>query len=70
MGVGTDYALVGSALGLSSAPAALTTGEGSLLVVNPAYRDRFGVVQPNELGSDSNGRDALALARGFHRGSR
>src|SRR6185437_12815464 len=31
--VGPDYSLIGSALGLSRDPVALTTGEGSLLVV-------------------------------------
>src|SRR3954451_8379982 len=40
--VGPDYSLVGAALGLSREPTALTTSEGSLLVVNAAYRDRFG----------------------------
>src|SRR6266550_7230940 len=34
--VGPDYALVGSAVGLSRDPVALTTGEGSLLIVNAA----------------------------------
>src|SRR5437588_11361728 len=32
--LGPDYSLVGSALGLSHAPCALTTSEGSLLIVN------------------------------------
>src|SRR5690349_15417230 len=40
--VGPDYSLVGSALSLSRDPAALTTAEGSLLIVNTPYRDRFG----------------------------
>ena len=44
--VGPDYALLGSALGLSSDPVALTTGEGSLLLVNAAYRERFGGARP------------------------
>ncbi|WP_230558738.1 hypothetical protein, partial [Sphingomonas segetis] len=44
--VGPDFALLGSALGLSSDPVALTTGEGSLLLVNGAYRERFGGAHP------------------------
>ena len=40
--IGPDYSLVGSALGLSRDPVALTDGDGSLLVVNAAYRERFG----------------------------
>ena len=40
-----------AALGLSRDPVALTDGEGSLLIVNPAYRERFGSVAPMELGS-------------------
>src|SRR3954462_9040298 len=35
--VGPDFSLVGAALGLSREPAALTTGEGSLLIVNSSY---------------------------------
>src|SRR6185369_9849371 len=34
LAVGPDYALVGSALGLSSDPVALTSGEGSVVLVN------------------------------------
>jgi two-component system, cell cycle sensor histidine kinase and response regulator CckA len=60
---GPDYALVGSALGLSPTPAALTSGEGSLLVANAAYRERFGTAKPLELGADDGSRDSLALAR-------
>ena len=37
-----DFSLLGSALGLSRDPTALTTSEGSVLIVNAAYRDRFG----------------------------
>src|ERR1051326_2941054 len=40
--IGPDYGLVGSALARSREPTALTSTEGSLLIVNPAYRDRFG----------------------------
>src|SRR4051794_36408299 len=35
--IGPDFSLVGSALGLSPEPCALTTGEGSLLIANSAY---------------------------------
>src|SRR5437773_5275148 len=44
--VGPDYSLVGSALGLSREPTALTTSEGSLLIVNAGYRERFGGTRP------------------------
>ena len=40
--IGADFSLVGSALGLIRDPAALTDGEGALLVVNAGYRQRFG----------------------------
>ena len=62
--VGPDYALLGSAMGLSSDPVALTTGEGSLLLVNAAYRDRFGNARPPlELGADDDACQGLALAQ-------
>src|SRR5689334_18173273 len=44
--VGPDYSLLGSALSLAKEPAALTTGEGSLLIANTAYRERFGGARP------------------------
>src|SRR5690348_11298640 len=44
---GPDFSLVGSALGLSRDPVALTTSDGTLLVVNTAYRERFGSTQPS-----------------------
>ena len=51
-------------MGLSSDPVALTTGEGSLLLVNAAYRDRFGSARPPlELGSDDDARQGLSLAQ-------
>src|SRR5258708_697535 len=49
---GPDYSLVGSALGLSRDPVALTDGAGSLLVVNTAYRERFGGTPPLRLAED------------------
>jgi len=62
--VGPDYSLLGSALGLSREPAALTTSEGSLLIVNSAYRERFGGTRPPlELGTDDQAHDGLQLAR-------
>src|SRR5436189_2581146 len=48
---GPDYSLVGSALGLSEDPVALTDGEGTLLVVNGAYRERLGNTPPPRLAS-------------------
>jgi two-component system cell cycle sensor histidine kinase/response regulator CckA len=62
--VGPDYSLIGSALGLSRDPVALTTGEGSLLVVNAAYRDRFGGAHPPlEVAADDDARQGLELAQ-------
>ena len=59
-----DYALIGSALGLSRDPAALTSDAGSLLIVNPAYRDRFGANRaPLTLGADEDALAGLELAK-------
>jgi len=59
-----DYTLLGSALSLSSDPVALTTGEGSPLLVNAAYRERFGgSLPPLELATDEEARRGLELAR-------
>jgi two-component system cell cycle sensor histidine kinase/response regulator CckA len=61
--VGPDFALLGSALGLSSDPVALTTGEGSLLLVNGAYRERFGGAHPPlEVAAGEDARHGLELA--------
>jgi two-component system, cell cycle sensor histidine kinase and response regulator CckA len=61
---GPDFSLVGSALAMSREPAALTSSEGSLLIVNPAYRERFGGSRPPlELGSDEQATQGLQLAR-------
>jgi two-component system cell cycle sensor histidine kinase/response regulator CckA len=61
---GPDYSLVGSALGFGREPSALTTGEGSLLIVNAAYRERFGGTRPPlELGTNDQARQGLQLAR-------
>ena len=61
---GPDYAVVGSAIALSSDPAALTTSEGSLLIVNPAYRERFGANQPPlGLGTNPDAASGLEMAK-------
>ncbi|HEX3422791.1 MAG TPA: response regulator [Sphingomicrobium sp.] len=61
--VGPDYALLGSALGLLGDPVALTTAEGSLLLVNAAYRKRFnGAAPPLELAANDDAREGLNLA--------
>src|SRR6266404_5155325 len=60
---GPDYSLVGSTLGLSQDPVALTGGEGSLLVVNATYRGRFGSTPPLELGADEEAQQGLRLAQ-------
>ena len=63
MSLGPDYSLVGSALGLSRDPTALTTSEGSLLIVNAAYRDRFGgIVRRSRSAMDDEARQGLELA--------
>ena len=61
---GPDYSLIGAALSLHRDPCALTTGEGSVLVVNSAYRERFGSARPPlDLASDEDARKGLELAR-------
>ena len=61
--VGPDYGLLGSALGLSADPVTLTTGEGSVLLVNAAYRERFGGARPPiELAANEDARRGLELA--------
>src|SRR3954468_24998100 len=66
--VGPDYSLVGSALGLGRDPAALTTNEGSLLIVNAAYRERFGGSRPPlSLGIDDEARNGLEMAKSMAR---
>ena len=59
-----DYSVIGSTLGLSREPAALTNSEGSLLIANSAYRDRFGgACPPLELGTDEDSSQSLQLVR-------
>jgi len=60
---GPDYTLVGAALSLSRDPVALTGGEGSLLVVNSAYRERFGSSPPLQLAADDDALQGLKLAQ-------
>src|SRR6476661_1983926 len=63
LAAGPDYSLVGAALGLSDDPVALTDGEGTLLVVNTVYRERFASTPPSRLAVNDDAREALALAR-------
>jgi two-component system cell cycle sensor histidine kinase/response regulator CckA len=63
LAAGPDYSLVGSALGISGDPVALTDSEGTLLVVNVAYRERFGATPPLALAASDQAGQALALAR-------
>ncbi len=58
-----DYSVIGSTLGLSRQPAALTNSDGGLLIANSAYRDRFGACPPLELGSDEDSALSLQLVR-------
>src|SRR5207342_3016297 len=60
--VGPDYSLVGSTLSLSRDPIALTSSEGSLLVVNSAYRARFGSLPPLDLAANDEALQGLKLA--------
>ena len=58
-----DFSVVGAALGWSRDPCALTDRDGSLLVVNEAYRERFGNAPPLQLGAGDDGSKALELAQ-------
>jgi two-component system cell cycle sensor histidine kinase/response regulator CckA len=61
---GPDYALVGSALGMCREAAALTAEDGSLLIANSAYSERFGGSQPPlRLGKDEDAAQGLEAAR-------
>jgi len=63
LAAGPDYSLVGSALGLSRDPIALTGGEGTLLVVNTAYRERFGNSPPLGVAANEQANEGLKLAQ-------
>jgi two-component system cell cycle sensor histidine kinase/response regulator CckA len=58
-----DFSVIGAAMGLCAEPAALTSHEGTLLIANPAYRERFGAAPPLALGADEEGARSLELAR-------
>ena len=60
---GPDYSLAGSALGLCQDPAALTDADGALLIVNTAYRERFGNSPPTQLASNEDARQGIKLAQ-------
>ena len=62
--VSPDFALIGSAMKLCHQPTALTSSEGSLLICNAAYRERFGgAVRPLALGSDEDSTSTLELVK-------
>ncbi|WP_458388659.1 response regulator [Sphingomonas sp. F9_3S_D5_B_2] len=61
--LGPDFSLVGAALELSAQPVALTSSEGSLLMANAAYRERFAGEPPLGLAVDEESGSALAMAR-------
>ncbi len=64
LALGPDFALAGATLALSTDPIALTTSEGSLLVVNPAWRDRFGnACPPLGCAADEEALESLKLAQ-------
>jgi len=62
-GGGPDFSLMGSALGLSRDPVALTASDGKLLVVNGAYRERFGGTPPSALAASDQAGEGLRLAQ-------
>jgi two-component system cell cycle sensor histidine kinase/response regulator CckA len=56
-----DLALAGSALNLSSDPAAITDADGGLKAINAAYKTRFsGTPGPLEVGGDKKASNGLA----------
>ena len=60
----TDYSLIGAIMAISKDAAALTSGEGSLLIANAAYRERFGGARPPlQLASGGDALESLQLAR-------
>jgi two-component system cell cycle sensor histidine kinase/response regulator CckA len=60
---GPDYSLVGATVALCQHPVALTDVDGALLVVNSAYRERFGSTPPLKLAPGDDGAEALSLAQ-------
>lgn len=64
LALGPDYALLGSLLGLAGEPAALTDGDGKLLLTNALYRDRFGPgAAPRALGRNNETRERIDAAQ-------
>ncbi|WP_114228838.1 MULTISPECIES: hybrid sensor histidine kinase/response regulator [Sphingomonas] len=60
----TDYSLVGSALSLSPEPAALSDGEGRLITVNHAFRQRFPeAATAADIGAEADAAEALTQLR-------
>lgn len=56
-----DLALAGSALNLSTDPAAITDADGALKAINTAYKDRFGGASgPLDVGKDKKTSTSLA----------
>jgi len=53
---GPDFSLVSAAMGLMRDPVGLSSFDGSLLVVNHAYRERFGGTPPLELAASEEAR--------------
>jgi two-component system cell cycle sensor histidine kinase/response regulator CckA len=60
---GPDFSLVSAAMGLMRDPVGLSSFDGSLLVVNHAYRERFGGTPPLELAASEEARQGLNLAK-------
>src|SRR5829696_9015325 len=68
LGVAPDYSVIGSTLGLSPEPAVLTSGEGSVLIANGAYRERFGgACPPLDLGTDEDSSHSLQVVKSMAR---
>ena len=60
-----DYSVLGTTLALASDAAALTDSDGTMLVANPAYRERFGAANPAKLAADEDSARALGAAMGM-----
>jgi two-component system cell cycle sensor histidine kinase/response regulator CckA len=64
LAAGPDFALLGAILAMNRDALALTNGEGSLLVANPAYRERFGQgMAPLAIAADEAAGEGLKLAQ-------
>ena len=60
-----DYSVVGTTLALAAEPAAITGADGTMLVANSAYRDRFGAASPLNLAVDEESSSALEAVVGM-----